>query len=134
MAKSFFLEIITPYKKIFADDAEMIIFKTPEGEMAVLSGHMPLVAAVSIGQIRIKKNDEWLEAFVSEGFIKIGGDKTTLIVDTAEWPDEIDVNRANAAAERAREKLQMQLSNKEFATYQAALQRAMVRLKIKRRS
>ncbi|MBP1737449.1 MAG: synthase epsilon subunit [Oscillospiraceae bacterium] len=131
MADTLFLEIVTPEKKFYSDDVEQIILNTPEGEMGVLSKHMPLVVAVSIGSIRIKKDGKWLDAVLSEGFLEIVNDKAIMFVDTAEWPEEIDENRAKAAAERAQERLQRQLTNIEMVKSQAALQRAMARLKIK---
>jgi len=131
MANTLFLEIVTPDKKFFSDDVEMLIVTTPDGEMGVLSGHMPLVAAVSVGSIRIKKGDTWLEASITEGFMKVEQDNTIIFVDTAEWPDEIDANRAMEAAERAKERLQRQLSKIEYTNSRAALQRAMARLKVK---
>jgi F-type H+-transporting ATPase subunit epsilon len=132
MAGTFKLEIVTPERKFFSDNAEELIVKTPDGEIGILSGHIPMVVAVAIGPIRIKKNGEWLEAFLSEGFMEILQDKTIVLADTAEWPNEIDVNRAKAAEERARERLQSQLSRVEYIRSQAALQRALSRLKVTR--
>lgn len=131
MANTLYVEIITPVKTFFSDEVETIVLKTPKGEMGVLSGHMPLVAAVSIGPIRIKRDGQWTEACISEGFMKIEHDQAIIFVDTAEWPDEIDENRAMAAAERATERLQMQLSKVDYIKSQAALQRAMSRLQVK---
>lgn len=131
MENALFLEIVTPDKKFFSDNVETVVLTTPEGEMGVLKGHMPLVTVVSVGSIKILKDGSWLEAFVSEGFMKVEHDKTIIFVDTAEWPDEIDANRAKAAAERATERLQRQLSKIEYTSSQAALQRAMARLKVK---
>jgi F-type H+-transporting ATPase subunit epsilon len=130
MADTLFLEIVTPEKKFYSDDVETLILNTPEGEIGVLSKHMPMVVAVSIGPIRIKKDGKWLDAVLSEGFMEIVDDKVIIFVDTAEWPEEIDANRAKAAAERAQERLQRQLTNLEMVRSQAALQRAMARLKV----
>lgn len=132
MANTFYLEIVTPDRKFYTGDVEMLIFKTPEGEMGVLKDHMPMVVAVAIGPIRILKDGEWLEAVLSEGFMEIMQDKTVILADTAEWPNEIDINRAKAAEERARERLQSQLSRVEYMQSQAALQRALSRLKVTR--
>lgn len=132
MAMTFYLEIVTPDRNFFSGDVEMLIVKTPEGEMGVLGGHVPMVVAIAIGPIKIKKDGEWLEAFLSEGFMEIKQEKTIVLADTAEWPDEIDINRARAAEERARERLQRQLSQVEYIRSQAALQRAVSRLKVTR--
>ena len=130
MAGTFFLEIVAPDRKFFSGEVETLILKTPEGEIGILKGHMPMVVAVAIGPIKIVKDGEWLEAVVSEGFIEIRQEKTIMLVDTAEWPNEVDINRAKAAAERARERLQSQLSQIEYIRSQAALQRALTRLKV----
>ena len=131
MGNELFLEIITPVKTFYSGYVDRITLDTPKGQMGVLKGHMPIVAVVSIGITRIKKDGQWTKAYTSEGFMKIEHDKAILFVDTAEWPDEIDANRALAAAERARERLQRQLSRVEYMNSRAALQRAMSRLRVK---
>lgn len=130
MANTFFLEIVTPDRKFFSGDVEMVVIRTPEGEIGVLKDHMPMVVAVAIGPLKIKRDSDWLEAVMSEGFMEVMQDKVVLLVDTAEWPNEIDINRAKAAEERARERLQNQLSRIEYMQSQAALQRALTRLKV----
>lgn len=130
MANTFYIEIITPARTFYSGDVEMIVLKTPEGEMGILKDHMPMIVAVAIGPVRILKDGEWLEAVLSEGFMEIMKDKTVILADTAEWPNEIDINRAKAAEERALERLQSQLSRVEYMQSQAALQRALSRLKV----
>ncbi len=132
MANTFYIEIITPSRTFYTGDVEMIVLKTPEGEMGIMKDHMPMVVAVAIGPLRILKDGKWLEAVLSEGFMEIMRDKTVILTDTAEWPNEIDINRAKAAEERARERLQSQLSRVEYMQSQAALQRAITRLKVSR--
>src|SRR5665647_1299437 len=129
MASTFYLEIITPERKFFSGDIEMVVLKTLEGEIGILKGHAPMVIAVGIGPMRIKKDGEWFEAFLSDGFMEIKQDATVILADTAEWPDEIDVERARAAKERAEERLQRQKDNLETMRSQAALARAIGRLK-----
>ncbi|KNY28507.1 F0F1 ATP synthase subunit epsilon [Pseudobacteroides cellulosolvens] len=130
MASMFKLEIATPDRKFFSGEVEMVVLKTPEGEMGVLKDHAPTVVAIAIGPIRILQNGEWLEAFLSEGFMEITKEKTVILCDTAEWPNEIDVNRAKAAKDRAEERLQRQLSQMEYIRSRTALARAMARLKV----
>jgi len=132
MAATFNLEIVTPERKFFSGEVETVILKTTEGEMGILKGHMPMVVAVAVGTIRIKKDGEWLEAVLTEGFTEVKQDKTVILTDTAEWPNEIDVNRANEAKQRAEERLQRQLSQVESVRSRAALARALVRLKVSR--
>ncbi len=130
MANTFYVEIITPARTFYTGDVEMIVLKTPEGEMGVMKEHMPMIVAVAIGPIKILKDGEWLEAVLSEGYMEIMKDKTVILADTAEWPNEIDINRARAAEERARERLQSHVSRVEYMQSQAALQRALSRLKV----
>ena len=130
MESTFSLEIVTPERKFFSGEVEMVVLKTPEGEMGILKGHMPMVVSVAIGPVKIKKDGEWLEAILTEGFMEVRQDKTVILTDTAEWPHEIDINRAEAARLRAEERLQSQLSRIQYIQSQAALKRAMERLKV----
>jgi len=130
MANTFYLEIVTPERKFFSGDVEMLILETSDGEIGVLKNHTPMVVSVAIGPMRIKQNGEWLQAILTEGFMQIKQDKTIILTDTAEWPDEVDINRAKAAKQRAEERLQSQISQVEYTRSQAALARAVERLKI----
>ena len=129
-AKTFYLVIKTPEKNFCSEPAEEIILETPSGQIGILPGHEPMVSAVAIGPIRIKKEGEWEEAVLSEGFLEVNQDMVVILVDTAEWPDEIDENRARRAEARAQERLQGKLSRIEYAESRAALQRAISRLKV----
>jgi F-type H+-transporting ATPase subunit epsilon len=134
VAPTFKLEIVTPERVFLSDDVEMLVVKTPQGEMGVLAGHIPLVAAVAVGTCRItKKTGEVVDAVLTEGFMEIKQEKTIVFTDTAEWPEEIDANRAEAARKRAEERLAMKQSEVEYVRTQAALARAMARLKVKGR-
>jgi len=131
MASEFYLEIITPERVFFSGNVEMISVKTPDGERGVLAGHIPMVVAVAVGPVKITQKGEKLTAFLSEGFMEITQNKTIILADTAEWPHEIDINRALAAKMRAEERLHSRLSYKEYMRAQAALTRALERLKLK---
>lgn len=127
---TFFLEVITPERKFFSGEAESVIFRSVDGEMGVLASHAPTVAAVNVGPLRINAQGKSIEALVTDGFAKIMPDKVVILTDTAEYPEEIDINRAKAAKQRAEERLQKQLSQLEYMRSKAALSRAMARLKI----
>ena len=130
MASTFVLEIVTPERKFFSGEVEMVVLKTLDGEIGILKGHTPMVIAVAVGPVRIKKDGEWLEAVLTEGFMEIKQEETIILTDTAEWPNEIDINRARAAKERAQERLDRQTNQLESIRSQAALARALARLKI----
>lgn len=124
---AFHLEILVPDRAFFSEDVQELVVKTPGGEIGILEGHIPLVVAVSIGPVKIKKDDKWIIAFVSEGFMEVTSEKTVLLADSAEWPEEIDVERAKAAEKRAREHLADQTDDLE---QRAALQRSLGRQKV----
>jgi len=127
--EEFYLEIVTPEKKFFSDNVEIAIIKTPNGEMGILRSHAPMMMAVSIGPVKIKKKGKWMEAVLTEGFADITQERVIIMVDTAEWPEEIDINRAKRAKEAAEERLQRKLSEMEYTQAQAAFLRAITRLK-----
>jgi len=127
---TFFLEVLTPERKFFSGEAEGVVFKSVDGEMGILARHAPTVAAVDVGPLKINVEGKWIESLVTQGFAKIMPDKVVILIDTAEYPEEIDINRAKAAKDRAQERLQKQLSQMEYMRSKAALARAMARLKI----
>ncbi|OPZ91362.1 MAG: ATP synthase epsilon chain [Firmicutes bacterium ADurb.Bin419] len=133
MSDEFYLEILTLDRKFFWGNVESLIVKTPSGDMGVLKDHMPLVVIIDIGTVKIKKNGNWIEAVLGQGFMEVKQNKAVILVDTAEWPDEIDINRAKAAKDRAEERMRRQTSQTEYIQSKAALARAMARLAAGRR-
>ena len=127
---TFFLEVITPERKFFSGEADSVVFKSIDGEMGVLARHAPTVVAVTVGSLRITSQGKRIEALVTDGFAKIMPDKVIILIDTAEYPEEIDINRAREAKLRAEERLQKQSSQLEYMRSKAALSRAMARLRI----
>ena len=135
MPKSFHLEILTPEKKFFpnenfpSDEVQSLVFMTPVGEIGILAGHVASVAAVASGSIRFLTEEGWQEAAISGGFAEITGTHVVVMADAVEWPQDISLARAEDARRRAEERLQTQLGEIELARTQAALQRALARLK-----
>ncbi|MCT4613174.1 MAG: ATP synthase F1 subunit epsilon [Clostridia bacterium] len=125
--KQFKLSIVTPDKVFFEQNAEMIIITTTEGEMGILKSHEPVTAVLKIKAIDIISNGERKSAFVAGGFVEVKPDKVRIITDSAEWPEEIDVERATKARERATKRLG---SDKHYNSerVQFALERAEARL------
>ncbi|HKL11618.1 MAG TPA: F0F1 ATP synthase subunit epsilon [Clostridia bacterium] len=130
MAKNFHLEIVTPYRVFYDGDAEMVIVKTTTGEMGILNEHMPSVVPLDIGILKIKAGGKIQSATTAAGFVTIGTDKTTIITDCAEWADEIDVDRAESALERAQRRLDKQTENIDVARAELALKKAFNRIKL----
>jgi len=131
MAKKFNLTIVTPYRKLWDDDADMVILKSSEGYLGVLSGHIPLVVELDFGFIKIKHDDKESIATVLGGFAEITGDKVTVLTDAAEWPDEIDPARAEDDRTRAEEIMKTASGNK-LVKAEIMLRKAMLRLEASR--
>lgn len=128
--KTTYLVIKTPEKSFYEGPVEQVIVETPDGQIGILPNHMYMATACVPGPMAFKVDGKWKHAFLSEGFISIDADKVAILADTAEWPEEIDANRARRAEQRALERLQGQLSHQDYIRSRAALQRAFARLKV----
>jgi F-type H+-transporting ATPase subunit epsilon len=108
----------------------MVIVQTLDGEMGVLPGHIPLVAPLDIGPMRIKTGEVERRAAINGGFIEVTGSRVIVLSEAAEMAEEIDVARAKSARQRAEARLEAQQAEIDFARAQAALKRALTRLKV----
>lgn len=134
---TFKLKIFCSDKIFFNDNCASLIIPTPDGSMGILADHENMVVAIAAGEMHIKPatddiEDKWYTAAVSPGFAEVMDNVVSVIVDTAERPEDIDIKRAEEAKERAQEKMRQQQSIKEFYSSQASLARAMTRLKTSR--
>ena len=111
----------------------MIEFTSVEGEMGVYKNHIPLTTVLAPGIVTITEEDGQKKAAVHSGFAEILGDKVTLLAEIAEWPDEIDWDRAEAAKRRAEERLAAKTENLDVARAELALRRALVRISLKQK-
>ena len=130
MEQTFKLEIITPYRVFYSGPAEMLIVDSVDGEIGILPGHEPVVTPVAIGIGKIKTDGVWKEAAVSDGFLEIEDNRVTVLVSAAEWPEEIDVERAERSLKRARDRLADTSTVWELKRAEKAMRRASLRLKI----
>lgn len=131
MADNIFkVEIITPDRVFYTGESDFIEFTTQSGEVGVYKNHIPMTTVLAPGVVTIHLGEEEKIAAVHAGFAEILGDKITLLAETAEWPDEIDVKRAEAAKERAEERLATHPDNLDVARAEIALRRALVRIDI----
>ena len=131
MAKLFNLEVHTPYRLFYADTVEALVVTLIDGEIGVYGDHSFLTAPVVTGILKIRdKAGRWKHAFTTGGILEVSGHRTVLMVDAAEWPEEIDRVRAQAAKERAEEHLEAAVFRFETDNAQAALKRAEIRLKV----
>ena len=117
MAKKFNFEVVTPERLFFSEQVDSISFSTPDGEMGVLADHAPLLIAVKPCVLKITTGSSEDCATIGEGFIEVTKEKVVAIVDSAEWPEEIDVNRATLAKQRAEEQLASQKFDLEIEQF-----------------
>lgn len=127
---SFRLQIITPEKIFYDDEAERLIVRTTEGDMGILARHENFAGALPSGPVSIMKDGEYRIAAISSGVIKVSAEKTTIIAEAIEWADEIDIEWANRSAEEAREKMKQEKSDKELRYAELKLKRALNRISV----
>lgn len=123
------LDVVTPEKPVYSGKIDMLEGPAMDGLIGILPKHAPLVTGMSIGVVRIMNNGEDTEIAISDGFMEVLPDRISLVVRTAELPDMIDIERAEAAKERAKEKMKKTSDQFEFARAEAAYDRAVSRLK-----
>ena len=130
-SRKFQVEIITPERVFYTGEATMIEFTSVEGDMGVYKDHIPLTTVLAPGIVTITEEEGQKKAAVHSGFAQILGDKVTLLAEIAEWPDEIDGDRAEAARRRAEERLAAKAENLDVARAELALRRALVRISLR---
>lgn len=130
--KNFQLEIITPDRVFYEGEASMVEFTSVDGEMGVYKHHIPLTTVLMPGVVTITEPEGKKEAAVHAGFVQILGEKITFLAEIAEWPDEIDVSRAEAAKARAEERLRNHTQEVDVARAEIALKKALVRINVKK--
>ena len=125
------VEVVTPERVVYSGDAKIVVVKGVEGELGILPNHIPFVTPLKIAPVQVKSaNGEDLIA-VSGGFMEVRRDKVTILAESAELPGDIDVNRAQAAKERAERRLaESRQEELDFKRAQLALQRALVRIQV----
>jgi F-type H+-transporting ATPase subunit epsilon len=131
MAENIRLEVVTPEHAVIDEEAQIVVAPGSLGEFGVLIGHTPFLTSLKVGTIHYKDangNERYI--FVSGGFAEALPDKVTVLVESAERRRDIDAERAKTARERATERLDKEDENIDYVRAQAALERAMYRLKL----
>lgn len=129
---TFVLEVVTPERKVYAETVNMIIAKGIEGELGILPNHIPLVTPLKIAPLKVKKQGQPDQLIaVNGGFMEVRKDKVVILAESAELPEQIDVERARSAKQRAEDRLkQAKRDDIDFKRAELALQRAMNRLDV----
>ncbi|BAB07472.1 F0F1 ATP synthase subunit epsilon [Halalkalibacterium halodurans] len=125
------VNVVTPDGKVYEGDVDMVSVKTVEGELGILPRHIPLVAPLTVGAVRLKKGSTVDLVAVSGGFVEVRPDQVTILAEAAELPSDIDVERARSAKERAEKRLQQaKQENIDFKRAELSLRRATNRLDV----
>ena len=123
------VNIITPEEVVYDDEAELIVVRTIDGDRGIMPNHQSMVTGVDIGQIKINQTNQEHQVAVSGGYMEVRPDEVTILVATAEFAEEIDVNRAEAAKERAEKRLNSNRDDINEKRAEIALRKALNRLK-----
>ena len=125
----FKLEVVTPNRRFLDEEVEMLVVRTIDGDLAVLKDHIPLVTPLAIGVLKLNYPDgSFKMATICGGYMEVTKEKTTIVTDSAEWPEEIDRQRAEAAKKRAEDRLKKQPEGLDVARAELALKRALNRI------
>ena len=130
MAATFQLEIVTPERLLVSDAAEEMQIPGKSGYLGILPQHAPLITELGVGEISYRKGSETHRLSVAWGFAEVLPDKVTILAETAEKAEEIDVQRAQRAKQQAEDLLKKGPQSTEYLEAEVALERAITRLKV----
>jgi F-type H+-transporting ATPase subunit epsilon len=125
------LDIVTVERLAYSADVAMVVAPGIEGQLGILPRHAPLLTALTYGELRVKREGQEESFAISGGFMEVQPDRVTVLADTAERAEEIDLERAEAARRRAEERLRdRRAQDVDFAQAEAALRRSLTRIKV----
>jgi len=126
-----YLEIVTPEKVLESREVDTVIAPGTEGEFGILPGHIHFLSGIVPGELRYNDGGKWESICVTTGFAEVSSDRVSILVDSAERADDIDLDRAQSAMGRAKERLAKDRVNKDidYLRAEAALKRATARIK-----
>lgn len=131
MNDSLFINILTPEKQLYEGEITAIVSQNKFGSFEILPNHTPFITAVVPAvTFFTEKSGKKLKAFTSDGILKVDGDKIELLCEAAEWPEEIDLKRAEEAKERAQERINKK-DGIDIKRAQFALKRSLMRIQAK---
>ena len=127
------LEIVTAERAVYSQDVSLVVAPGVEGELGILPHHAPLLTVIKPGELRVVRDGEESYIAVSGGFMEVMGDKITILADTAERAEEIDVQRAEEALKQAQERVASRPADVDLEQALATLRRSQARLRVARR-
>ncbi|MEW6172606.1 MAG: F0F1 ATP synthase subunit epsilon [Bacillota bacterium] len=123
------LVVVTPARVAYSDEVRMVCARGAGGDLGILPDHCPLLTSLKTDVVRIQKDGRWRQMAVSAGFLEAKDNRVVILADAAELAEEIDVDRARRAKERAEERLRSKAADIDLVRAEAALLRALARLK-----
>lgn len=129
MATKLKLEVVTPHGSVLSDEVEEVSAQGSEGDFGVFPGHVPFITTLKVGMLSYRNGSDTKYIFVNSGYAEVSPDKVIVLADSAEKSEDIDVERAKAAMQRAEERLK-QAEKIDFARATAALERATIRIQL----
>lgn len=127
---TFHLKVLTIDRVFFDGEVERAIVRTTEGDVGILPNHISYLAALGIGSLTILNGDHARIAAIAGGFVDISKESTVILARTCEWADEIDLNRAREAEERAKALIHQKRSDTEHDLAALKLKKAINRIRI----
>ena len=127
------LEIVTAERMVYSEDVDMLVAPGIDGQLGILPNHAPLLTALQPGEIRVDKDGEENYMAVSGGFLEVLANRVTILADTAERAEEIDIERAEAAVRRAEERIAARTSDMDLQRAVFSLRRSQARVLAARR-
>jgi F-type H+-transporting ATPase subunit epsilon len=124
------LEIVSAERVVFSDDVDLVVAPGVEGQLGILPHHAPLMTMLLPGELWVKQGGEEFYLAISGGFLEVRPDRVIILADAAERVEEIDIARAEAAKQRAEERLKHPVPEIDMARAEAALRRSLARLKV----
>ncbi|MBQ7916814.1 MAG: ATP synthase F1 subunit epsilon [Firmicutes bacterium] len=129
--KTLALRIVTPERQVYAGDVKSVLFESIDGQLGVLPGHIPLSTVIKTSVFQMEEEEGTKELAVHQGFVEIQGDRVSVLTETAEWPEEIDMERAQRAYERAKGHLDNPKKGiTDVQRAEIALNKALTRMKV----
>ena len=128
--KTIRLELVTPERKVLREEVQEVVLPGSEGYFGVLPGHAPLLSMVEIGEVMYRKGTVKHFIAISSGFVEVLSETVSVLVETAEKAEEIDLDRASSSLSRAEERFRKPPADLDFQRSRASLQRALIRIRI----
>ncbi|MDA1256317.1 MAG: F0F1 ATP synthase subunit epsilon [Chloroflexi bacterium] len=129
----FTLTIVTAESQVFSEEADSLVAPGIEGQLGILPNHAPLMTQLQPGEMTVRVGNDEVVMAVAGGFMEVLNNRVTILADTAELDTEIDLERAEAALERARQRVESRPADIDFARASQAFRRAQIRVTVARR-